>query len=117
VTVPASKLSRDDAFDAVLERRAIHSVFQPIVSLDDELPSLLDQRRICCVHPGESNLIQSTRATVPVRALRSSGRHNRHQRSDRRRGPSLRLAWGRPPLDHYLLWTIQMISWWPLVTA
>jgi EAL domain-containing protein (putative c-di-GMP-specific phosphodiesterase class I) len=38
VTVPASKLSTDDAFEAALDRRVIHSVFQPIVSLDDELP-------------------------------------------------------------------------------
>jgi EAL domain-containing protein (putative c-di-GMP-specific phosphodiesterase class I) len=38
VTVPVSKLRRDDAFEAVLDHRAIHSVFQPIVSLDDELP-------------------------------------------------------------------------------
>jgi EAL domain-containing protein (putative c-di-GMP-specific phosphodiesterase class I) len=38
VTVPASKLNRDDPFDAVLDRQAIHSVFQPIVSLDDQLP-------------------------------------------------------------------------------
>jgi EAL domain-containing protein (putative c-di-GMP-specific phosphodiesterase class I) len=38
VTVPASKLNRDDAFEAVLDRRAIHSVFQPVVSLNDELP-------------------------------------------------------------------------------
>ena len=38
MTVPASKLNRDDAFEAVLDRRAIHSVFQPIVSLDDQLP-------------------------------------------------------------------------------
>ena len=38
MSVPPSKLSRDDQFEAVLDRRAIHSVFQPIVSLDDELP-------------------------------------------------------------------------------
>lgn len=38
MTLPASKLNRDDAFEAVLDRRAIHSVFQPIVSLDDGLP-------------------------------------------------------------------------------
>ena len=38
MTVPASKLSRDDTFEAVLDRRAIHSIFQPIVSLDDQLP-------------------------------------------------------------------------------